>query len=162
MISSFALPFVLGACGAGICWLGEPCGGTCVVYDEDNCGGCGIRCARGATCFGGECRCPERMGVDRTTSPARPECVPIDGPLHCGEAGVECGSSAICANVSTDWIGEDRYECFTCAEPQPVACGNNCYDLSTDNEHCGACYDPCPSPGMCIDGACVSSSDAGL
>jgi hypothetical protein len=46
-----------GECVECEAWGAIECGGGCVFgnWDTDHCGGCGIRCDEGETCYLGEC-----------------------------------------------------------------------------------------------------------
>jgi hypothetical protein len=75
-------------CSGGIC-----CGGACVPEDDNNCGGCGVRCTGGLTCSGGSCTCGGAScgGVDPACCGGR--CSDLDSDfLNCGACGApRCG-----------------------------------------------------------------------
>lgn len=35
-----------------------------------------------------------------------------------------------------------------------TSCGGGCHDLATSVVSCGACFNPCPAGGSCVDGSC--------
>ncbi len=41
-------------------------------------------------------------------------------------------------------------------------CSNGCYDLATDERHCGSCGTPCANGERCINGSCVLLCQPGL
>lgn len=40
-------------------------------------------------------------------------------------------------------------------------CGNACFDLATDEQHCGSCSNACPSGVSCVDGVCLEGQGGG-
>src|SRR5262245_44902486 len=50
----------------------------------------------------------------------------------------------------------------TCTAPQS-ACGNECADLSLDDQHCGSCSTACDAASeACADGVCYPTSCTGM
>jgi hypothetical protein len=87
-------------CGASCCDSPEDlcCNGVCtnVVFDRNNCGACGNRCAEGEDCCGGRC-------------------VPLNTTENCGCCGCGCLEAEICVNGSCQ-----------CPEPGQSVCANVC------------------------------------
>lgn len=74
------------------CNAGESeCNGTCIPWDVQNCGGCGVTCAAGDPCRRGTCGC------DLGYSGCDGQCVDTQqNPLHCGGCGLSCeGASCV-------------------------------------------------------------------
>ncbi|HET9934780.1 MAG TPA: hypothetical protein VFQ35_28945 [Polyangiaceae bacterium] len=81
-------------------------------------------------------------------------CVPpFKSADHCGDCNTQCVQpDPIC---SPD--GGGGYHCVpVCLEPLQL-CDSRCVDFNTDSDHCGRCYNPCPS-GICSGGKCVGAS----
>ncbi|HEY8429779.1 MAG TPA: DUF4215 domain-containing protein, partial [Sandaracinaceae bacterium] len=86
-----------------------PTSGGCVEAgtDENNCGGCGARCASDEICSGGRCTCHMTqggMGAGEVCVGATPTCCPNVGcvnlatdPMHCGACGDPCATGERCA-----------------------------------------------------------------
>lgn len=154
-----------GACG-NACEEGESClEGRCVVQcdepsircrsseaegpafvcadvstDANNCGGCGSRCAGGATCEDGRCACPSGqvscsgMCTDLSTD-----------ANNCGACLNSCGADGVCTSGA----------CSTCGTGL-TACGSpaRCTDTDTSRLHCGACDNTCGPGEGCNAGTC--------
>lgn len=78
---------------------------------------------------------------------------PFKTPDQCGDCNTACADpNPIC---SPDGAG--GYECVPiCLEPLKL-CDNRCVDYNNDSDHCGRCFNPCPS-GICSGGMCVGAS----
>ena len=46
-------------------------------------------------------------------------------------------------------------------KPGLTRCGNACYDLDSDEEHCGICDRRCGDVAMCVEGSCVAIGPGG-
>ena len=153
-------------CSAGRCTFSCPpgqslCGGLCSDLQTDlrNCGACGSPCAAGLVCATG--RCALECG------PTLALCMSVGG----GDAGVDAGTGAFCANTRTD-----RLNCGACnnqcppghacesgvcrvsCPPGQTVCGATCHDLLGDRRNCGACGNSCGAGEACVAGACEGAS----
>jgi hypothetical protein len=78
---------------------------------------------------------------------------PFKTAAHCGDCNTECVQpNPIC---SPDKSGS--YQCVPVCEPPLQLCDTTCVDFNTDSEHCGRCFNPCPS-GICSGAKCVGAS----
>ena len=133
------------------------CNGECLVIDGGdpfNCGGCGVACAAGGSCFNGVCVPPEEVPPQSGgCGEGMPSCGGVctdllTDPLNCGACGVVCADSA-CAG------GECGAPPGPCA-PGFTDCGGSCVDLLTSNGNCGTCGTICELGETCGGGgACV-------
>jgi hypothetical protein len=126
------------------------CGGACVDLNSDlaNCGGCGTVCTAERSCINGFCLGSCQPGF--TLCPSG--CVDLNSDsINCGRCGAICGG------------GDAPYVCQG-GQCVLVDCGGGmeycgsvalCRDLSSDPEHCGTCFNGCPS-GFCSGGVCQS------
>ena len=105
-------------------------------------------CGEGLYCLSGSCRC------ERGTR-CEDQCVfTDDDPEHCGSCGNRCAEHPNVLNsLGTSCVGGIcHYSCepdFEDCNADP-GCESNLLD---DEEHCGECYNECPS-GLCSDGEC--------
>ncbi len=77
---------------------------------------------------------------------------PFDTPAQCGDCNTSCSAAApLCSPV------DGGFACVPACDPPLVACGGQCVDLQTDPDHCGACFNKCPS-GICEMGKCVGGT----
>ncbi len=121
---------------AGTCEDGALCGGACVDLqtDDRHCGACGAACVGGA-CIDGACACPE----DPCSEGNDTYCVPT-GAAPCPD----CGSA--CVQVPG----------------QRACCGDVCADLTSSDDHCGACGVACAgSSCRCCAGECRRGNCSG-
>lgn len=81
-------------------------------------------------------------------------CVPpFKTANQCGDCNTECVQpDPIC---SPDGAG--GYHCVPVCLPPLQLCDTTCVDFNTDSEHCGRCFNPCPT-GICSGGKCVGAS----
>jgi hypothetical protein len=86
----------------------------------------------------------------------------LSEPEHCGECDAHCrGDTPLCASA------KGHYVCASgCPAEAPLLCGYQCVDRMTSVTHCGTCNHACPSAapheGVCKDGQCQSSCEAGF
>lgn len=123
-----------------------PCS-TNLLTDNDNCGGCGIRCmgpdpgTRSKwTCVDGQCTmsCDNLLFRDCDNDPANGcETRVTSNREHCGYCGVKCAADELCQS------GECRKAC----PGIPDRCGDLCVDLQVNDYHCGTCGNACDPTG---------------
>jgi hypothetical protein len=109
---------------------------------QSSCGGTPPTATNQAVCDGNG-SCP-----NLSTTPCSP-CI-------CGATSclTSCSSSTQCASAAACMGGA----CQTCGSGQSV-CGNGCYNLQSDPNHCGNCTNPCSvGTPLCVSGACVQCS----
>ena len=127
------------------------CGGECVdtFRDEENCGGCGIKCARAEECDRGSCElvCPDVQLAcgDICVTPAY-------NPLHCGRCGKRCDDDQYCKRGSCESLKIEA-PAGGCPAMQEM-CDGRCRDTNVDPSHCGSCGKRCPSGHLCERGQC--------
>jgi hypothetical protein len=113
--------------------------------DSNNCGGCGITCARGLECRDAQCVCATGTG-DCDGNPANGCETSVLDDANCGACGNVCGSHQTC-------IGG---RC-TCAWPQEDCDGdpsNGCEASLIEPASCGWCDNRCAEGRFCDDGRC--------
>lgn len=93
-------------------------------------------------CGGADCN-----DDNANTAPGMPEL--CDGDDNDCDGQLDEG--ATCPGLSTCSAG-------TCACPPDNACGADCVDKQTSNQHCGSCNNSCPSGANCQAGSCVCTS----
>ncbi|MBE2249327.1 MAG: hypothetical protein IAE78_07235 [Myxococcus sp.] len=125
--------------GAGLC-----CQGRCVdpAQDPANCGSCGRPCVNGL-CLPGD------FGNEAI-------CLPPNPGTTCMQS---CGVGTFCLNGRCESAscgnGSQGGACFD-GTTVGACCGfisQQCVDLKTDQNNCGACDQRCPG-GVCINGVC--------
>ena len=115
------------------CAAGEAmCGGACVdvLFDELNCGACGMACAAGEACLRGVCM----AGA----------CV-TDSDCDDGDP----------ATVDTCVAGVCEHGSDVCPAGMAM-CGGACVDLTNDAANCGACGMACAAGMVCNEGVCTT------
>jgi hypothetical protein len=146
------------------------CDGTCVETDEDpaHCGRCGNACADDEACVGGECVPPATCDLATCDN----ACVDTQtDPANCGTCGRWCDSSAECiageciATCSESCDGDVELCIDGACECRSglVRCGDECVDVSSDDDHCGMCGRECDDDGgspFCRAGTCASDCGA--
>ncbi len=70
------------------------------------------------------------------------------------EGGSDAGGSAETSTVADTSTNEDG---GASCEPGKTACGTECFDLKTNDEHCGTCEKKCSAGFKCVDGDCGDS-----
>jgi hypothetical protein len=129
-------------------------------WDPNNCGACGNVCDSGV-CEAGICA-TAGCGEGFTYCPARSDGQPAgcfdlaSEYFRCGSCDFSCptaGFAGICSGGQCVEIGceEGLAYCPAGAGGQPPGC----YDLFSDQLHCGECYTQCPATAACITGECV-------
>ncbi|PIV99657.1 MAG: hypothetical protein COW42_10320 [Deltaproteobacteria bacterium CG17_big_fil_post_rev_8_21_14_2_50_63_7] len=132
--------------------------------DENNCGGCGVACARGDRCLNGICTTPSSACGMGCNAPRLFCC--DDGlgggtcvdewqfesdPDNCGGCGIVCGTNESCQNFEcrcpSVW-GDTNY----------TSCGGVCTYIGSDPLNCGGCNIECTSDELCISGSCEAGT----
>ena len=83
-------------------------------------------------------------------------------PLICGGSADECDEHDECTDHpdNSDPFCQDGQCLFSCHEGYD-ACGGQCIDFDTDDDHCGGCDDACGDDQWCAEGSCAEcTSDA--
>jgi hypothetical protein len=165
----------LGSCVGGSCQCTSgtlSCGGLCVAQNDENCGGCGIKCGPGTSCQGDpypwstarKCKttfggCQPGFSQCYSGGPnPMPTCVDLKNDLaNCGACNNDCTKMACFGSYNcycTDGVCQSG-----CAAPK-IQCmdsgaGKNvCVDLQESPNHCGTCGTKC-GPGLgCWKGQC--------
>ena len=81
-----------------------------------------------------------------------PKLCPANQTCETGVCLVQCKEDADCPNKTNCQNG--LCKSFTCQSPLQ-ACVHTCVDVSSNAEHCGACYQSCSSIQACSNSACV-------
>jgi hypothetical protein len=71
-----------------------------------------------------------------------------DALAGCKKVGCKCDKNSDCCDGARCRGGECR-----CTGGR-TECGGKCFNLDTDERHCGACDSPCADPGTCTNGIC--------
>lgn len=151
----------LGACDAqwGNCNASASDGCETPLVTTSDCGACGTACSSPTgllSCASGTCQIDD-------CNPGLDDC---DGTVGNGceadlRSTTSCGSCAMVCSGATPLCGVDgeTTECLAaCVEPAPDACGDRCFDTSSDPDHCGGCGLSCVLPdatARCDDGECL-------
>jgi hypothetical protein len=121
------------------------CNGTCTVtdFDPQNCGTCGMACAQGEVCSGGQCGLSCSGGTTKCGS----VCVDTkNDPTNCGMCGMACAQGEVCS------AGQCALDCAG----GTTKCGTACVDINNDPANCGMCGMACATGEVCSGGKCAS------
>ena len=131
-------------CDDGLCYD--------IQIDAQNCGGCGIVCARdNATgqCVSGQCvyECKgDYIECDNV-------CYEINDVNHCGTCENACTTEVVHAHPTCE-----SQTCGYACDESFENCSGSCYDLTSTPEHCGDCDTACPIPehgtATCVSSRC--------
>jgi hypothetical protein len=129
------------------------CGSSCVdtTMDDNNCNGCGNKCATNEHCVSSSCQCASPYHLCSTS------CVAEDD-THCGASCLDCTSMAPTSGTGT--CNTTTLMCtFGCNNSAYAICSNVCVD-ETMQGNCGACGKTCSgTTGICApsgnSGSCV-------
>jgi hypothetical protein len=122
-----------------------PCDAN-LLSDDENCGGCGLRCA-GAdtrtfsqwTCVEGRCAFSCLVGRGRQNCDGDPtngcEAAVLSDASNCGTCGNACTDGLVC------YEGKCVDPCVRAGRPD--RCGTACVDLATDDRNCKTCGTVC-------------------
>jgi hypothetical protein len=191
-----------GSCGK-VCPSGQGCyGGTCgtppttecpsdsklcpdssgtkmycsnLMYDPQNCGGCGRVCMNGAGCNMGQCGqtggsdggatmtgCPSGYATCMDGS-GKPICASIMYDRNnCGFCGHSCAANEVCQNGAC-FVSAGGADAGTTAPTCPAnlsTCqmaggGGYCADFKYDTNNCGGCFNVCAAGFYCSNAACI-------
>ena len=132
-----------------------------------NCGGCNITCKTLELCNAGTC--------SSVCSAGQTGCAGDGGPgfcaklatdnLNCGACGKLCGDLEVCISGACKAACiQGQTACIPdggLLQPDGAPLAPFCTDTSSDNAHCGACFNACPfAKPLCVSGTCYSL-DAG-
>ncbi len=95
-------------------------------------------------CGGDDCN-----DASNTSFPGAPEI--CDGKDNNCDGAIDTG--ATCPGQGTCQNG-------ACVCPPENNCGGQCVDKQTDKNHCGACFNACPSAANCVAGQCMCASNS--
>jgi hypothetical protein len=156
-----------------------------IMYDPQNCGGCGRACAAGMGCNAGQCMtgggtadggvatmmCP--AGYATCMDPVDPAGKPICANVmydrnNCGFCGKVCAPSDTCMNgscVPTSGMPDGGFPAPNCPAYlntcQPAAAPGYCADFMRDTNNCGGCFNVCPAGFFCDMGGCKPHGGGG-
>ena len=158
-------------CGWYVCSYSYACRN--VVDDNNNCGGCDVRCNTGGgeQCCGRACRnlrtdnnnCGQCnkvcSGAANTCCASACRDLQTDNN-NCGSCGNVCsGASNTCCAGGCRNLQTDNNHCGACGKvcsgAANTCCASSCRDTQTDNNHCGACGNVCTGGKFCSGGKCV-------
>lgn len=152
-----------GCTGNGDC-AGDPGGEIC---DPDT-GEC-------VDCTPADDPCPEGNYCDPGTNDCTPGCVADDdcgGDLTCNLDNNTCVGCLVDAECPLGSVCDDTGTCVPgCTDMQAcqdglACCSGQCFDILTDEDHCGGCDAPCApadATGECTDGMCgIGMCDPGF
>jgi hypothetical protein len=142
------------------CAAGETmCGGACVdtLFDEMNCGACGMACAAGQSCLRGVCVVDTACTTDADCDDGDPATVDTCVAGVCDHGGACVPAAEVCNGLDDDCDGlvDEDPSCGGCGAGLTM-CGGACFDLTADAANCGACGHACGVREVCNEGACVA------
>jgi hypothetical protein len=154
----------LGKCAIASCNSGfADCNGVvadgCEVNtktDNNNCGGCGVKCLSGQTCSNAVCV--------STTCTADSNCPPGD---YCSTSTHTCvvqqpnGTTCSANDQCTSGLCAAGVCASSCPGGQSL-CSGACVNEQTDPNNCGACGTVCTGGLTCNSGACSCTSNCGV
>jgi len=127
--------------------------------DNNNCGGCGIRCINGQTCVynssnqTAKCVCQESNCNYYGTTCCNNQCANIwTDPNNCGNCGNRCVSGQTCQSGSC--ICQESL----CNQYGAICCNNACANIWSDPNNCGSCGNRCGTGYKCSNAQCVDGS----
>ncbi|BEJ11087.1 hypothetical protein CspHIS471_0105090 [Cutaneotrichosporon sp. HIS471] len=124
-----------------------------LTSDLGNCGGCDQRCAAGATCDNGVCKCPPGQELCGGTI--------VGLPYQLGSCKKVLTDYTYCGGCFNYCFGEClNGQCRPCASGSRQ-CGNGCVNLQNDNHNCGDCYISCGQGSNCVNGKCGANDGCG-
>ncbi len=112
------------------------------LNDAQNCGGCGVQCAAGATCSQGRCS----SSCDAGMCPGGTQCATN---LYSTQA---CFPTQCAALPNQSFCARGGAYTGRC-------CGPTCLDVLTDESNCGYCGNRCPTGETCINGSCFAGAN---
>ena len=160
-------PKPFASCGDGLCT-------TNLTDDVDHCGACDNPCPVHPTngssiCTGGKCKiaCHE-LTADCNGLIADGCETPTDkDPLNCGGCGITCNDSdagtdaAVMAAAGDSGAGTGLCWRGACGCPNGFSqCGDECKQLQSDSQNCGACGNVCKAPTNVNDPAWICGPGA--
>ncbi|WIA32533.1 hypothetical protein OEZ86_003346 [Tetradesmus obliquus] len=142
---------------------GTPSAPICVDLgsNEDYCGNCTTKCSGSQVCVQGECVCSKNWPNSCTYSNSTGSITVCHNftrsEVACGRCLNTCSSKTECI------LGECK-----CSSPTATRCDDNtttpistyCVkNITTSDEHCGVCFNTCPTGQSCRNSACTCPSN---
>jgi hypothetical protein len=93
------------------------------------------------------------------------DCNDADPMVHPGMAEQCDGKDNDCDGLTDNGtLCSGLLQCIngSCSCPSANACGAECVDKSSSNQHCGQCYHPCSTGSTCVAGTCQCGAGATL
>ncbi|MBU1897500.1 hypothetical protein KKB55_06985 [Myxococcota bacterium] len=112
-------------------------------------------CPADMICINGQCiheepplQCRDNTGCPADMICINGQCLYEEPPLQCRDS-TACPAGMICINGQC--LNDEPVMC----ERGETLCQNDCVDLTTDAQHCGACGSTCARGEACEDGRCI-------